>query len=142
MHKVYTYMFVYTLIKNTIHKKLEHNMSEEDDIVIFDITRRDWKYRGLLTAELDKSKFNKSNPYRKLSAMLWIDENNIWNAKIAIESKSGKKSTLETSFKENPNIDEEGVLNFICKIPVKNKVWTKNPDGSIEQMYNIISKKV
>ncbi len=124
-------------------------MKDEDNSIIFDLTRHDYNYKGVLFAEMDnKAVFAETGmpPPKKwtagVMAIIWTDEIGCWHSKIRIKFPSGNKQvtsrSFEEEFNEKVNVNETYVLNKIYEIPMVNKIWTKNPDGSPEGIVKII----
>lgn len=115
---------------------------------IFDLTRKDYKYKGLLFAQIDNEAVIKESGISpppgcvwsaEIIAMIWTDENNVWNAKMMIIFPSGNMQCLRNSYPNQENVNETKILQEIYKFPMVKKEWNKN-DGTIEGMFNILAE--
>jgi hypothetical protein len=125
-------------------------MSDEEK-VIFDLTRLDHKYKGVLFAEVDLSQVDKAMncPFRApkdyvagIMALIWEDENGIWKSKTRIKYPSGNKQVFSLEYAkehaEGIKVNETFILHSLYKFPMINKKWYPNPketpEGIIELM--------
>lgn len=113
---------------------------------IFDLSRTDWDYRGILFAEMDidemeKQMRNISPPIKQewiagLMMIIWIDENKEWNMKCRIKFPSGNKQIMHKNY--GKDCSETKILQELYHIPLKNKVWTRNEVGTSDGMLDIM----
>ena len=120
--------------------------------VIFDITNEKNIYKGVLFAELDHIEAAKklNCPYPAptsdyivgILALIWVDENGVWNAKMRLKFPSGNKQVIskkyEEEHKENIHMNETYVLNHLYEMPMKNKSWHKNKSGTPQGILDIL----
>lgn len=121
--------------------------------VIFDVTREDHQYKGVLFAEVDFEKMDKEtdcpfptpkNYIAGVMAIIWVDENGIWNAKMRVKFPSGNKQVVtkfyDKEHKEGISVNETYVLNDLYQLPMVRKNWLKNNDetpwGIVELIKN------
>lgn len=121
-------------------------------MTIFDITRKDWKYKGIFFAECDNKELSKNSgsffPVLPkdfiigIMGIIYIDENNIWHSVMRLKFPSGTKQVIRRNYekksKENININETYILNDFYKFPMINKKWYKNPTEDIDGMLKIM----
>jgi len=114
------------------------------DEVIFDLSREDYDYKGVLFAQADHSTVYKEmlgcfpplpeDYCAAIMAIIWTDEKGIWHFKMRTKFPSGNKQVFSHTFdsedEKNLNINETYVLQYIYTIPMIKKVWKKNPDGT------------
>ena len=121
--------------------------------VIFDLTRTDWIYKGILFAEVDNAaidkEFNCPFPAPKnfvvgVLGIIYVDEKGIWHGKMRLKFPSGNKQICtrdyDKEFKKNVKVNETYVLNDLYKIPMINTAWYVNPDGSPAGMLKILEE--
>lgn len=121
--------------------------------VIFDITRRDWKYKGVLLAQVDTEEINKEMnaafPTPKsyiagIMGIIWVDERGVWNAKVMVKFPSGNKQVLTRIYEgkqcEGVNINTTYVLQDLYQLPIVNKNWYPNKDESPCGILDILAK--
>lgn len=125
-------------------------------MIIFDLTNPDWKYKGVLFAELDNDKtfsepefIDMPSPPKNfivgVMGIIWTDEKDIWNLKLRFKLPSGIKQVMGFNFKNEQesgvNVNETYILQSLYKkIPMKNKTWTKNPAETPMGILEIIQK--
>lgn len=127
-------------------------MSQSDENIIFDLRRDDYSYKGVLFADLDQNAVVKMMKYpfpvlenyqAGLCGIIWTDENGVWNVKFRIKYSSGNKAVFSAEYSkeqaEGINVNETYCLNEIYTIPLINKIWTKNPDGTPQGILKIIN---
>jgi len=101
------------------------------DNVIFDCTRTDWKYKGVLFAEVDEIEmFKEMEPppldwYGGILALIYINENGEWIYKQRIKFSSGNKQMCMKCFGKDST--ENKIIEYMCTaLPMKNQIWKKN----------------
>ena len=123
------------------YKGIEMNEKE----CIFNFTNPNWQYKGVFSGILDNDAINKemnamfSSPksfIAEVIAFVWVDEKGIWNFKARVKFPSGNKQTFGRSLGENSN--EEEAVKAICKMPMKEKFWFSNPDGTVEGLIEVM----
>ena len=102
--------------------------------VIFDCTRKDWKYKGVLFAEIDCDKLFEDDShlgpppigfYGGILAVVYVDENGHWIYKQRIKFSSGNKQIVTKNFGKDR--DENKIIENMCAhFPMKNQIWKKN----------------
>lgn len=125
----------------------------EESTYIFDLTNPNYSYKGILFAELDFEEMDKlakspfptpKNYFAGIMALIWTDEKGIWNVKFRIKFPSGNKQVSSKDyteeFEKKIKVNETYILNELYKMPMKNKNWMKNPDGTIDGILNILEK--
>lgn len=119
---------------------------------IFDLTRKDWKYKGILLAECDIELFNKMDDCPMplpidylidIISLIWTDEKKDWNMKSRLKHPSGNKWVFSQNFKKIDNnlkdINETYILtNFYKSFPMKNKRWFSNKNESAEGIIDLL----
>lgn len=117
-------------------------MTENKDF-IFDLTREDHDYRGVLFAEVDFNEIDMGCPFPQpkdycagIMAIIFIDENKDWHLVGRIKFPSGNKQVLRLFGGKDSN--ETKLLQQFYKAPMKNKVWTRNIDGTPEGIIKIL----
>ncbi|MFA7192373.1 MAG: hypothetical protein WC089_03700 [Candidatus Paceibacterota bacterium] len=121
-------------------------MSLNKNDYIFVLDREDYDYKGVLFAEADDLEMGGPKMPKDYVAgimgIIWTDEKGQWHAKMRIKFPSGNKQVMtlnfEKEFDEKMNINETYVLNRMYQMPMKNKVWTKNPGGTIPGIVKIV----
>lgn len=125
-------------------------MSKDD--IIFDLTRKDWKYKGVLFGEVDNSQLDNCGmpptPQKfaaGIMAVIWVDEEGTWHHKTRLKFlQSGNKHVFIKNYKkqkqEGVNVNETYVLQDIYKFPLIYKLWTPNPSGEASGMLEILEK--
>ena len=107
--------------------------------IIFDLTRQDWNYKGILFAEMDNNViFGDMPPYMKplkdyvigVMSIIWTDEKGIWRQKTRLKFPSGNKQVFEKDYGQVCN--ETKVLTDIYRLGLINKTWYPNKDGTCE----------
>jgi|SRR3974390_1203805 len=124
-----------------------------DDGVIFDLSRQDWKYKGVFFGEMDNAAVDKemNSPFPTpksyvagMMAIIWTDEKGVWHLTARIKFPSGNKQVIRKSFNQkedsNKTINETYCLQFLYKMPMINKTWTPNPSGEGWDILEIIKK--
>lgn len=112
--------------------------------IIFDITRRDWKYKGVLFAEVDNNDLSDemepppNDWIAGIMLLIWTDENGIWNAKMRIKYPLGNKSVFSRSYDKDQKVNETSILQEFYNLPMTNKKWYKNEDGTPQGILKII----
>ena len=122
-------------------------MVDEEEVVC-DLTRKDWKYKGILFAEMDSSdpELVKSvgemppDYVAGLMAVVYVDENGIWNAQARIKFPSGNKQVWRVEYKnrEDRQVNETLILQDFYKLPLKNKGWYLNETEDQAGMFKIL----
>lgn len=119
-------------------------------MIIFDLTRHDYNYKGVLFAEMDTEAALTEmgmTPLQKdycagIMGLIWTDEKGQWHGKLCIKFPSGNKQVIicnfEDEFKNGVKINETYVLNHFYKLPMIRKTWTKNHKGTIDGILKII----
>ena len=110
----------------------------------------DYKYKGVLFAEVDNEavdkKMNFPFPITKsyiagIIGLIWVDEKEIWHSKFRIKFPSGNKQVFsqdyDEEFKEKVNMNVTYVLHKLYKMPMKNKTWYPNPTEDIDGIIKI-----
>lgn len=115
-------------------------------MTIFDLTNPDYKYKGILFAEIDNKEVfsdcpfpipNESIFHGGIMAVIYVDENQIWRCTIRIKHLSGNKHVLRKEFGKESNCTS--ILQTIYNLlPMKNKIWTKNQSETAEGILEII----
>lgn len=112
---------------------------------IFELNRKDYSYKGVLFAELDNNSFYKEyglslpkSYVAGLMGLIWTDENGIWHMKFRIKFPNGNKQSFSQEYSKDAN--ETLVLQDIYKLPLVNKNWYPNKDGSIDGILDVIKK--
>lgn len=126
-------------------------MSFEEETVIFNLTREDYLYKGILFAEADNRQMDKemNNPFVTpkdyvvgVMAIIWVDEKSIWHSKMRLKFPSGNKQVVSANYeKENEEgitVNETLVLQELYRFPMINKTWLPNPDGTPEGIVKLI----
>jgi len=119
--------------------------------VIFDCTRTDWKYKGVLFGEGDNSHdevgwMKVPQKYAPgVMAIIWVDEEGTWHHKTRLKfPQSGSKQVFSKNYKKEQQqgikVNETYVLNDIYKFPMINKTWTPNPSGDSWGIVEIMEK--
>ena len=128
-------------------------MSKDD--IIFDLTRKDWKYKGVFFGRIDNevvekkcnfsfpiTSFMRNSYFVGIMAIIYMDENSKWNLVARIKFPSGKKQVIRKCFStpedSNKNINETYCLQFLYKFPIINKIWKNNPSGEGEGILKIL----
>ena len=118
--------------------------------VIFVLDRDDYDYKGIFFAEVDLGMTCEDfamGPAPKdyvvgVMGVIWTDEKGCWHGKMRLKFPSGTKQVIESNFekelKEGINMNETYVLNHMYKLPMINKIWRKNPDGTSEGIVKIM----
>jgi hypothetical protein len=113
--------------------------------VIFELTRTDYSYKGVLFAELDNVALQKEmgdpTPMPKdyligVMAVIFTDEKGEWHLTARIKFPSGNKQVIRLQGGKDSN--ETKMLQELYKMPLIHKRWTKNPDGSPEGILKTI----
>lgn len=111
--------------------------------VIFDFTNPNWKYKGILFANFDTSEMEKeigfpppSTFYGGFMAIIWIDENQDWIGKGRMKFSSGNKQIYSKNFGKKSS--ETEILQFFYQLPLKDKIWKKNPSEDVIGIIEII----
>lgn len=109
-------------------------MNESNEqIIIFDLTRTDWKYKGVLFAEIDENVMFSgigappvnSDWYAGIMALIYVDEQGEWIYKQRVKFPSGNKQVGTKHFGKDSN--ENKIIEYMCSIfPMKNQIWKKN----------------
>jgi hypothetical protein len=125
---------------------------------IFELRRNDYKYKGILFAEIDFAEIDNKEDNQQMGspmpmpenfiagamAIIWIDEKGIWHAKMRIKFPSGSKQVMSRDyleeFKHKLNINETYVLQDLYRIPMKNKCWYPNKTEDIDGMVKILQE--
>lgn len=127
-------------------------MTIDKSHIIFDLTNRKNTYKGVLFSEMDHIEAGKqldcpfppppSDYCVGIMAIIWVDEDGIWNAKMRLKFPSGNKQVVcrkyDEEHKENITINETYILNDLYKIPMRKKIWLKNKSGTPEGMFDLI----
>lgn len=121
--------------------------------IIFDLTRLDYKYKGVLFAEADNAEVDKQmqtpfptpkNYLAGIMAIIWTDENEVWHTKLRFKFPSGNKQVISHSFdkefEEGIKVNETYALQYLYKFPMVNKTWLPNPDGTGMGIIDLIKK--
>ncbi len=122
--------------------------------MIFDVTREDWQYKGLLFAELDNQEIcnfsgllNQGMPEDYIvgfMGLIWVDEKGIWNGKFRLKFPSENKQICHKIYdkeaKNNIPVNETVVLQEFYKMPLIKKRWYKNESGKPEGILEILEK--
>ena len=116
---------------------------------IFDFTNPNWKYKGVLSAEMDKravEEFHNLPPQLltvdpkfivEIIGFIWIDEHDEWTMKMRLKFPSGNKQAFGKSFGKKAN--ETIVLQEMYKLPMVNKHWFRNPEGTFESLLKVMA---
>jgi hypothetical protein len=113
--------------------------------IIFDLTRKDYSYKGVLFAELDNKavqlEMGDPTPMPKgyiagVMAIIFTNENREWHLTARIKFPSGNKQVIRLQGGKDSN--ETKMLHELYKMPLIHKKWTKNPDGTPEGILKII----
>ena len=123
------------------------------DGFIFNISRTDHKYKGILFAEADNEavdrEMNAPFPTPKsyvagIMGLIWVDEKEIWHAKFRIKFPSGNKQVVSLDFdeehKKKVKMNTTYVLQKIYKMPMINKKWYPNPTEDIDGIIKIMKE--
>lgn len=123
----------------------------DNEQIIFDLSRKDWKYKGVFFGEMDNAAVDKecNAPFPTpkgyvagMMAIIYTDEKGIWHLVARIKFPSGNKQVIRKAFNEkedsNKTINETYCLQFLYKMPMINKVWTPNPSGEGWDILEII----
>lgn len=114
---------------------------------IFDVSREDWQYKGLLFAEIDNQGVIANYPGEAppprgyvagFMALIWVDESGEWHVKGRFKFPSGNKQTIGKSFGKECN--ETKILTSLYQFPFKNKKWYPNKKGTIEGIMEILEE--
>jgi hypothetical protein len=129
----------------------ELNMSESE--VIFDLTNPNNKYKGVMFAEVDNQELDREmqSPFPTpqkyaagVMAIIWVDEEGIWNAKMRFKFPSGNKQVITKKYdveaKEGETINENIVLQDLYRFPMIHKMWLKNDDETGHGIIELIEK--
>lgn len=121
--------------------------------VIFDLTKTDWTYKGVLFAEMDNAEVDKemNSPFPTpkdyvagVMAIIAIDPDGVWHLTARVKFPSGNKQVIRKAFDEEHknqcNINETYILQYFYRMPLKNKLWTANPDGTADGILKILEK--
>lgn len=112
---------------------------------IFNFTNPDWQYKGVFSGIVDNDAVDKevNAPFpspktyiAEVIAFVWVDEKGIWNFKARIKFPSGNKQTFAGSLGEDSN--EEEAVKAICKMPMKEKHWFSNPEGTVGGLIEVM----
>lgn len=111
---------------------------------IFELTRNDWKYKGILFAYLDYKNFEFDDDISDLHkhevvVTIWADENDDWIAKGRVKFSSGNKAVFEKNYGKNRN-ETKILTELYQEIPLKNKKWCRNKTQDIQGMMEILEK--
>src|SRR6201999_4259350 len=120
-------------------------MSQDDYISKFDNPA--WKIKGILSAIADNETMERElqSPFpipksyvAEIIAIIWTDENLVWQWKMRIKFPSGNKQVVSGNCGINAN--ETKCLHEIYKLPLTKKNWFPNPNGDIEGLIEIMRK--
>lgn len=123
-----------------------------DNHIIFRLDRDDYDYKGVLFADLDvgssAEEMGMPPPPKGYQAgvmgIIWTDEKGQWHGKMRIKFPSGNKQVItcnfEDEFKNGVKVNETYVLNRFYKMPMINKVWRKNEDGTPQGIVKLIQE--
>lgn len=119
--------------------------------IIFDLTNINYKYKGVLFAELDNAQIDKEigNPFPTpkdylagIMAIIWVDKKGIWNFKMRIKFPSGSKQVVnkiyDKEFKKGIKVNETYILQDLYKFPMVNKTWLSNPEETGDGILKLI----
>lgn len=122
-----------------------------DNNIIFDLTNHNNKYKGVLFAEADNAEMDRQMgshfPTPKsyvagIMAIIWVDEQGIWRAKMRIKFPSGSKQVVtknyDEEFKSGVKVNETYILQDFYKFPMINKMWVPNPDETPDGIVKLI----
>lgn len=121
--------------------------------IIFDLTRLDYKYKGVLFAEADNAEVDKQigshirtpkDYVAGIMAIIWTDEKGMWHTKLRFKFPSGNKQVISHSFdkefEEWVKVNETYALQYLYKFPMVNKRWFPNPEETGMGIVNLIQK--
>ena len=112
------------------------------DDMIFDLTKPG-DYRGIFFGEVDLKEIEKDCPcppapnfHAGMMAIIFIDENKDWQLVARIKFSTGAKQKYTRNFGKDGN--ETIILQELYKMPMINKIWTKNTGGDAMGILKII----
>ncbi len=121
--------------------------------MIFDLTRQDCQYKGVLFAELDNQEVCNTvgMPGRVADdycvgfmGLIWVDEKGIWNGKFRLKFPSENKQICHKIYdeeaKNNITVNETLVLHDFYRLPLIRKRWYKNESGKPEGILEILKE--
>ena len=119
-------------------------MSEKDYIFKFDDS---WKYKGVISGEMDKTAVEDYTGFRTPQAIdkkyvvevigfIWTDEQDDWHMKLRLKYPSGNKQAFGNSYGKNAS--ETIVLQDMYRLPMINKHWFKNKDGTLRSLIQLM----
>ena len=117
--------------------------------IIFDLTRKDWTYKGVFFGEMDNAAVDSPFPTPKgyvagMMAIIWINEKGIWHMTARVKFPSGNKQVIRINYKEESNkgikINETLILHELYKLPMINKLWCPNESGTPDGIFAILEK--
>ncbi len=119
-----------------------------NEYIIFDCTNDQWKYKGIMFAEMDNADVTKimggmeapAGFVAGIMAMIWVDELGIWNWKMRIKFPSGNKQVVSNRFdpKKHQNLNETYLLKDMYRMPMIHKSWHPNPCGTADGLIKIM----
>lgn len=113
----------------------------DEQTVIFDLTKENCDYRGIIFADVDFAAMpDGCGPPLPASfqagvmAIIFIDENGDWQLVSRIKFPSGNKQVIKKNFGKDSS--ETVILQTLYNTPMKNKIWARNhggkPDGIVK----------
>lgn len=110
-----------------------------------------WSYKGVLSADLDKKaayEFMGGHPLpqtfdRKyvveILGFIWTDEAGEWNMKMRLKFPSGNKQAYGSQY--GKDVNETFVLQDMYRLPMINKNWFSNKDGTLDSLVKLMKEK-
>jgi hypothetical protein len=116
---------------------------------IFDLRRKDWKYKGVFFAELDNDEILMTPGYEGLGkppkgftagvmAIIWVDEKERWNCKFRIKFPGGSKHVVTLDPEQGSNVEK--LLEKVKLMPMKNTIWYPNESETSHGIVEILEK--
>jgi hypothetical protein len=117
---------------------------------IFDLSNPKHKYKGVLFAEIDNDSICEEcggmaipqNFVAGVMAIIWVDEENIWNVKTRFKFPSGNKQIFEKKYdnEDSSKINETFILHDLYRFPMVNKRWFQNKDETAKGLFDLMQQ--
>lgn len=110
-----------------------------------------WSYKGVLSAEMDKKAvddFAGGPPLMQtfdrkyvveILGFIWTDEHGEWNMRMRLKFPSGNKQAYGSHY--GKNVNETFVLQDMYRLPMINKNWFSNKEGTLDSLIKLMKQK-
>lgn len=123
-------------------------MTEE---VCFNLTEEGCSWKGVFFGEMDNDSVDAQLDAPKgfktpswyvvgVMALIWTDKSGVWHIRARMKFPSGNKQVIQKSFdpKEHSNLNETRLLQELYGMPMVNKRWYPNSEGTPEGIIGMI----